>query len=143
MIAQRKPKPKGKVGSRIKALFDTAAAKGEKQYQSDMKAAEQKRVSSEVIQTLPKSASNGTTLTHSDRQAIYAASNKRKNFDGPDPRQQVATRKSSGMYKGSVPVAGTASRKLMKKRSQIGGIRKSDASPAVKKSMIRKMKGSI
>jgi hypothetical protein len=141
MFAKRKPKPKGKVAGRIKALSDEAAAKGEKKYQSDLKTAEATRSASQKFQKLPENAKNQQPLTQGDRQQTYAAGRKRAAVNGPDPVKDIQTKKSSGMYAGSVPVAGTSSKSLMRRRNPVRGIRKSDAKASVKKSMIRQMKG--
>lgn len=137
MIARRKPK-KGSVGSRIKKMYNEAEEKGEKQYQSDLAAAQRSETNLKKPQDIPEDK-------HADTQArritVYGESNRRAGHNAT-PSKDVQTRKSSGMYDGSVPVAGTSDKKLYAKRNPIRGIRKSEAKASVKKSMIRKMKGS-
>jgi hypothetical protein len=144
MIARYKPKPKkkGAVASRVKQLFNEAATKGEAQYQADRGAAKSqvKRMAENKL---------GTHTRSGDQRAISSGDKSQMEKVARDkaavratPIQDVETRRSSGMYQGSAPVAGTSSKKLMRQSSSIKGIRKSEAKGSVKRSMIRKMKGA-
>lgn len=136
MIARRKPK-KGAVASRVKQMFDNATEKGEKRYQSDLSAARRSEQRSKPDQSLPQGEQS-----EDDKQETYAENN-RKRAVNATPSKDVEAREGSGMYKGSVPVAGTDSKKLMAKRNPIKGIRNSDAKASVKRAMAKKMRSSV
>ena len=137
MIARRKPKKKGAVESRIKALSDEAAAKGEKQYQADLAAAKE----SEAKASKPQKERQGAIKSFAEGQSVYGE-NFRRAAVNATPSKDVETRKQSGMYQGSVPVAGTSDKKLYAKRNPKKGVRNSDAKASVKRSMIRQMRSS-
>lgn len=136
MIARRKPK-KGAVGSRVKKMYDEAATKGEKQYQTDLREAQEQEAGAKKMQDQKQSYAGDQQR----RASAYGENFKRAGVNAT-PSKDVQTRKSSGMYDGSVPVAGTSDKKLYAKRNPIRGIRKSEAKASVKRSMIRKMKGA-
>lgn len=137
MIARRKkPKKTGAVNSRIKQMYDEAAAKGDEKYQSDLTAAEKQ----EDEAKRPQKALPQRFFRDKDEvQGVYSENSRRAGVNAT-PSQDVKTRKSSGMYEGSVPVAGTSDRKFYAKRNPIKGVRNSDAKGSVKRAMIRKMK---
>lgn len=135
MYARRKPKKTGAVAGRIKQMSDQAAAKGEKKYQSDLKAAQSQEAESKKLKE------HKQEVNHSANQSNYATGYKRAG-ENARPANDVQTRKSSGMYRGSVPVAGTDDKKLYAKRNPIKGVRRSDAKASVKRSMIRKMRSA-
>lgn len=136
MIARRKPK-KGSIGSRVRQMYDEAGAKGEKQYQVDLAAAQQQEAESRKLQQQKQVAQDVRENLGNAQGTSY----KRAGLNA-SPSKDVQARKSSGMYQGSVPVAGTSDKKLYAKRSPIRGIRKSEAKASVKRSMIKKMKGA-
>jgi hypothetical protein len=136
MYARRKPK-KGAVGSRVKKMYDEAATKGEKQYQSDLSNAHEREAGFKKLQQQKQVVQDNRESVANAQSASY-----RRAGVNASPSKDVQTRKSSGMYDGSVPVAGTSDKKLYAKRNPIKGVRRSDAKGSVKRSMIRKMKSS-
>jgi hypothetical protein len=135
MFARKKPK-KGAVASRIKKMHDDAAAKGEKQYQADLSEAQKNEAAFKESRKLPNDA-----LQISSSFSLSSRDSKRSGVNA-SPAKDVQARKSSGMYDGAVPVAGTSDKKLYAKRNPIKGIRRSEAKGHEKRSMIKKMKGA-
>lgn len=137
MIARKKPKKKGAVESRIKSFADKAAAEGEKRYQADLAEAQSGEAEASKLQKIR--AERGT---EKEKNKIAFGENFRRAAVNATPSKDVETRKQSGMYQGSSPVAGTSDKKLYAKRNPIKGVRSSDAKGSVKRSMIRKMRSS-
>lgn len=129
MIARRKPK-KGAVAARVKQMANDAAVKGEKRYQADLAEAQGREANAKKLQDIPSGKSHIRAYSENNRRAAVNAA----------PSKDIQTRKASGLYEGSVPVAGTSDKKLYAKRNPIKGVRRSDAKPGVKRAMIRKMR---
>lgn len=145
MIARRKPK-KGSVAGRVQQMYNEAATKGEAKYTADREAAKAQVRRMEENKKKSQSAQGTGTSSFNRRAGIERDQLEKVARDKAavraTPVQDVETRRSSGMYQGSVPVGGTGSKKLYRKSSPIKGIRKSDAKGSVKSAMIRKMKGT-
>lgn len=137
MFARRKPKKgksNGSVAKRVNKIANDAAAKGEKAYQSDLAEAQKKEAAAKKPQRVYHAY-------ESDYQSVYREQAVKAGVNAT-PVKDVQTRKSSGMYKGSMPVVGTSNKKLARKRSTVKGIRNSDAKASVKRSMIKRIKGA-
>ena len=141
VVMKVKRKPKGKIEARIKKMYDEAAAKGEAQYQKDLAAAVSAEGHANKTHDLPYNAKNQINITDADRQQIYKMGHA---IAGKDAElvKAVQAKKAAGGYSGSVPVAGTNSKKVMRKNNPIKGIKKSEASASVKKKMAKKLKAS-
>lgn len=137
MIAKRRKKKKGgaeqsgAVATRVNKLANDAQVKGDKKYQQDLAYAKQveKNASEDQKSFYNRTDKNNTYTEGYKRTAVNAR-----------PVANVQTQKQSGSYNYTGPVAGTDSKKVMRKRNPIKGIKKSEAKASVKRSMIRKMK---
>lgn len=140
MFGRKPKKPGSKVAGRVKKMYDEAAKKGEEQYQSDLSNAKgQIKGRKKGQNTAFVQGTDHRSLSPTQKKQEESISRSRASASS-DPVGDVNTKKSSGMYQGSVPVAGTDSKKVMRQHSPIKGIRKSKASANAKKSMIKKMR---
>jgi hypothetical protein len=142
MFGRKPKKPGSKVAGRVKKMYDEAAKKGESQYQSDLDTAKGQIKGRKKAQNTAYSQSDGSKLTPAQLKHDRELDQERRAAGNAtsDPVKEVNTKKSSGMYSGSVPVAGTDSKKVMRQNNPIKGIKRSKASPNAKKSMIKKMR---
>lgn len=134
-----KPKKKDRKNAiiiRINKLTHHADTHAKKRYEKDLHAAK----SAESSAAKPQKERQGPVETKDEKQGVYAE-NYRRAAVNATPVKDVETKKSSGMYHGSLPVGGTNSKKIYRKNHPVSGIKKSDAAPHVKKMMIKRMKG--